>query len=110
MCHRASLKAASTASAPEFPKKTFFFPLSRHERSELRGQVDLGGVVEVGARHVEEPVGLVLYGFHDPWVAVARGAYRDACREVEEEVAVRVLDPEAPGLFRHEGIGPRVGG
>ena len=60
-------------------------------RQPLR-QVDLRAVVEVGAAHVEQLARLILDGGDDFRVTVAGVGDRDAGGEVEEEVAVHVLN------------------
>src|SRR5206468_1525368 len=70
-------------------------PLGRRPGGQLGqplGQVDLRLVVEVGAGHVDQPGRLVLDGGDDFRVAVAGGGHGDAGGEVEEQVAVHVVD------------------
>ena len=62
---------------------------------ELLREVDLRAVVEVGAAHVEQLLRLVLDRRDDLGVAVPRRGDGDAGGEVEEQVAVHVLD-DAP--------------
>lgn len=72
-------------------------------------QGDLRLVVEIGAGHVQKLVGLVLDGGGDVGMTMAGGGDGDAGREVEEQIAVHVLDhrPAAPG--HHQRIAPGVG-
>ena len=73
-------------------------------------QVDLRLVVEVGAGHVQQLVALVGDGGDDLGMAMARRGDGDAGREVEEEVAVHVLDDRAAAALDDQGINPRVRG
>src|SRR5205823_9931967 len=72
--------------------------LGRHAGRDLRqalGQVDLRLVVEVGPRHVDQLARLVLDRPGDLRMAVARRRDGDAGGEIEEEVAVHVLNDGA---------------
>ena len=63
--------------------------------------------VEVRGAVVDKLVGLVLDGRDDGRVRVAGGVDRDAGAEVDEDVAVDVLDLGTPAADRHEGVGAR---
>jgi hypothetical protein len=82
----------------------------RGDHRHLLGQLDRVFVVEVGGRHVEEPAGLIGDRRGHLGVAVAGGADRDACGEVEEAVAVRVDDAGPLAALDDERVGARVGG
>ena len=74
----------------------------RHLGQPLR-QVDLRLVVEIGARHVQQLAGLVLDGGDDLRMAVPGARHGDAGREVEEEIAVHVLDDRAAAAAQTSG-------
>ena len=104
MCQRASFSAASSASAPLLVKNTFFGVGPGATFGQPLGEVDLRPVVEVGAGHVEQLVGLVLDRGDDLRVAVAGGGDGDAGGEVEEQVAVHVLDDAAAAALDDQRI------
>ena len=93
---RASLIAASLASAPELQKNTL--PPRLDSRQAL-GQAHRGlGVEEVADVH--QPPDLLAHGLDDARVAVAEVRHRDAAQEVEVLVALGV--PQARALAAHE--------
>jgi hypothetical protein len=98
---RASLRAASRASAPLLVKKT------RLGGQPLR-EIDLRLVVKVGARHVQELAGLVADRLDNVRVTVAGGGHGDAGGEVEEQVPVHVPDDRAAAAVDDEWVGARV--
>ena len=104
---RASFSAASIASAPLLVKKTFFCPARRQRRQPL-GQPDLRRVVKVGARHVDQAARLPADRRHDLGMRVPDVGHRDPGGEVEEAVAVHVLDHRARGPAHHQRIRARV--
>ena len=108
---RASFKAASSASAPLFVKNTRLADGPGAASAKPLGQVDLRLVVEVGPRHVQQLVGLVLDGGDDFRVAMPGGGHGDAGRHVEEAVAVHVFDdgPAAAGDDERVDAGVRWG-
>ena len=83
--------------------------LGRRTGQDLRlqalGQLDLRAVVKVGAGHVDEAPGLLLDRGHDFGVGVTGRDDGDACREVQEPVAVDVCHPAALAPFHDKGIG-----
>ena len=94
---RASLIAASLASAPELPKKT------RASGAEARGEPlrqPRRRLRQVEVRGVQQPLRLLPDRLHDPRVAVARVADRDAGQEVEVGLALGVV--ESRSLAAHE--------
>src|SRR6266550_4089904 len=107
---RASLMAPSTASVPEFDRNTRFL-LGPGASCASLAQRREALVVEVRAADMKEARRSVLDGFHHLRMAVARGCDRDTRHEVEEPVAVDVLD-HRPRPARHGerillGIGRR---
>jgi hypothetical protein len=78
-------------------------PLDRDQPVQPLGELRLLLVVEVGAREVDEPLRLFLDGAHHPRVAVAGVDHADAGGEVEQDVAVHVLDHGAAGARGHDG-------
>ena len=77
---------------------------------EALGQGDHVLVVEVGAGHVDQLGGLVLDGFDDFGMTVAGGDDGDAGGEVEELVAVDVVDADAAAAFGDQRIAAGVAG
>ena len=70
-----------------------------------RQAVGVDRQVEVGRGEVDELGGLLLDRGHDLRVRVAGRGDRDAGGEVEEEVAVDVLDGQALAADRHDRVG-----
>ena len=66
--------------------------------------------VEVRRAEVDHGPGLLGDRRDDVRVGVAGGRDRDAGREVEEQVAVDVLDGQALGADGNDGIGARQAG
>ena len=84
---RASLMAASLASAPLLQKNAFFIPLARHS---FLGEKGLAwNVKQIGA--VDQLFRLLLYRCHDLRVAVALAGHSNAADEIEILVAVCVV-------------------
>ena len=69
--------------------------LDRAEVREALAQLGVDRQVEVARREVDEVGRLLLDRGHDLGVGVTGRGHRDAGREVEEEVAVDVLDRQA---------------
>ena len=86
--------------------------LARHRRDPGQGGRGMGvdGQVEVGGAEVQQVGRLLGDDLDDPLVAVARRVDGDAGGEVEEEVAVDVLDRQAVAADRHDGVGARKAG
>jgi hypothetical protein len=82
----------------------------RGNRIHLLAKLHLRLVVEVGSRHVQEPLCLVDDCRHDCRVRVTRGVDRDARGAVEEHVAVNILNGSATTTRHHEGIAAGVRG
>ena len=107
VAYRASFSAASTASVPELVRKlraglaNGAIASSRSQTSRVDRQVEVRG------RVVQQLGRLLLDRLDDPRVAVPRGRHRDPRVEVEEDVAVHVLDDRAGAPARDERIGPR---
>ncbi len=109
VCQRASFRPASRASAPLLVKKTRLGDGAGRHLGQPLGQVDLRLVIEIGAGHVDQLAGLVLDGGDDLGMAVPRRGDGDAGGEIEEEVAVDVLDHRAAAALDDQGINARVG-
>ena len=82
--------------------------VDRDDRRELFGQPDLGLVVEVRPRHVQEALGLIDDGLHDLGMRVTGRVDGDPGGAVEEPVAVHVLDDGALAAGHDERIATRV--
>ena len=91
---RASLSAASTASVPELERKTRAG--HRCQGGEPLAEVGVDRQVEVARAVVQDVVDLGVDGGDDRRMGVAGGGDGDAGVEVEEPVAVDVLDDAAP--------------
>ncbi len=74
-------------------------------RLESLSELDLRLVVEICARHMEEPPGLLLDRGDHLGVGVAGRDHRDAGGEIQEPVAVYVGDPAALAPVHHKGVG-----
>ena len=81
--------------------------LARHRRDahQLGCGMGVDGQVEVGGAEVEQVGRLLCDDLDDPLVAVAGRVDRDAGGEVEEQVAVDVLDLEPVAADGHDGVG-----
>ena len=79
----------------------------RGEPGQLAAHLGVDRQVEVAGAEVDELGRLFLDGGHHLRMRVARRGDRDARREVEEEVAVDVLDGQALAADRHDRVGPR---
>ena len=80
--------------------------LHRRDAGQLGARLGVDREVEVGAV-VDQLAGLLLDRAHDVGVAVAGGGHGDAGVEVEEQVAVDVLDHAALGPNRHHRVRAR---
>ena len=85
---------------------------ARHggDAGELRGGLGVDRQVVVARAEVLELVGLALDGGDDVRVAVPGGVDRDAGGEVQEHVAVDVLDGAAEAAHGHDRVGAREAG
>ena len=101
--------AASLASVPELPKNERTGPSMGTIAPISSARSDLRLVVEVGARLVQELLGLVDDGRHDVGMGMPGRVDRDARGAVEEPVAVDVLDDGTRATRHHERIRARVG-
>ena len=105
---RASLIAASTTSVPAVAE--IDAGLAARDRRDLgEASADLGvdRQVEVGRREVDQLGCLLLDRRHDLRVRVAGRVDGDAGGEVEEQVAVDVLDRQAFTADGNDRVGPR---
>ena len=98
---RASLMAASSASAPELQKNTFEPAGAPASDEQPLGELDLRHRGEE-VRHVHELTGLLRHGRDQRRVVVAQGVDRDAADEVEVPAAVDVPHPGAVAVLEHE--------
>ena len=53
---------------------------------------------------MEKPFGLVLDSLDDPGMAVACGTHSNPGREIQKEVIIHIVDPEALRPFDNQGI------
>ena len=108
---RASLIDASTASVPELVRNTLLVARDRRARDEPLRQLRVDRRVEVARAVVDELAGLGRDRVDDRGMAVAGRRDRDARVEVEEAVAVDVLDhePDARARARAGRRGPSTG-
>ena len=85
---------------------------ARHggDAGELRGGLRVDRQVEVTGAEVLELLGLALDGGNHVRVAVPGGVDRDAGGEVQEHVAVDVLDGAAEATHGHDRVGAREAG
>ena len=88
------------ASAPELPKETRRATSPGAICAELLGQRDQLLVIEIGARHVDQPGGLLLNRLDHPRMAVAGRHHRDAGVEIQKAVAIHVFDDGAFAFAR----------
>ncbi len=72
------------------------------------GQVDLRLIVEIGAGHVQQLLRLVSDRRGDMWMTVAGGRDGDAGGEIEEAIAVHVLNDGPTAALDHKRIDARV--
>ena len=79
--------------------------LDRGDPAELAADLRVDRQVEVRRGEVDQLRGLLLDRRHDLRVGVARRVDRDARREVEEQVAVDVLDRQTLPADRHDRVG-----
>ena len=85
-------------------------PRDRRDPGELAAHLRVDRQVEVRRAEVDQLRGLLLDRRDDLRVRVAGRVDRDAGGEVEEQVAVDVLDRQAVTADRHDRIGPRQAG
>ena len=105
---RASLTAASIASAPELPKNDRAPPSNGAIGRDFLREPDLRLVVEIGARHVNEPARLIGNRLDDGRMRMAGRIHGDTGRAVEEPVAVDVFDDAARRVVDDQRIAARV--
>ena len=103
------LQARFERLGPAVGEEDALGPGAGRQLRQLLGQVDLRLIVEIGAGHVQQLVGLVLDGGDDLGMAVPRRRDRDAGREIEKEIAVHVLDDRAAAAGTDQRINARVG-
>ncbi len=84
-------------------------PCHGRQLGEAIGQLDHAGVIEVGARHVDQLGSLLLDGFDHVRMAVPGGSDGDSGGDIEELVAVHIFDDKAASALRHHGVGTRIG-
>ena len=98
---RASLMAASRASAPELQKKTFDPAGAPASDEQPLGELDLRHRGEE-VRDVHQLAGLLRHGRDQGGVVVAERVDGDAADQVEVAPAVDVPDPGAVAVLEHE--------
>ena len=84
--------------------------VARRDRGELFGQIHHVLVVEVGARHVNQPRCLLLNGFHDAGMAVAGRHHGDSGIEIQKAIAIHVDDHAPLATVHHQRIAARIRG
>ncbi len=86
--------------------------LARHrgDPGQLGGSMGVDGQVEVRRAEVEQVGGLLRDDLDHPLVAMAGRVDRDAGREIEEQVAIDVLDLQPVAAHGHDGVGPGQAG
>ncbi len=104
VANRASLIAASDGFGPGIAEERLHAALDRDDRRNLLRQPHLQLVIEVGARHVKEPPGLVGNRLDDVRMRMAGRIDGNPGGAVEEHVAVHVLDGRAGGVIDHQRI------
>jgi hypothetical protein len=82
----------------------FVRALARRDCSQFFCQLDHVFVVEVRAGHVDQALGLLLDRLYHPGMAMAGRCNGDSGVEIEETVAVYVLDHRAFSARRHQWI------
>ena len=108
VAYRASLMRRFDRFGARIAEERLHAAANRHDRRELLGEPHLHVVVEIRARHVQEPAGLLRDGLDDVGVGVAGGVDRDARRAVEEHVAVHVLDHRPGAALDDQRVAARV--
>ena len=86
-----------------------FPPRAGRNLGEFPGQGHQAGVVEIRPRHMDQFRGLRSDGADDLRVAVPGGDHGDPGAEVQEPIAVHVLDQRAPASLGDERIAAGIG-
>jgi len=81
---------------------------SGRQSRQLLGQPNLGCIVEIGPRHVDQPPALPLDGRHDPGMRVPHVGDRDSGGEIKEPVAIHVFDHRPARATDHQRINSGV--
>ena len=94
---------------------TLFFAISSGAVATLAvgfgkalAEVDLRCVVEVRPRHMQDLLRLVGYGSDDVGMAVPCRNHSNASREVEEPIAIHILNDSSAAALDHERVNPCV--
>src|SRR5579862_1920581 len=95
---------------PGVGEKGLLLSLAGGDGAELFGECRHDLVVKIRPGHVDELLGLLLEHPHDFGVGVAQGVDRDPGGEIEELVAIRIMDVRALAPFDDQGISPGVRG
>jgi hypothetical protein len=82
-------------------------PVDRGDLGQTLANLGIDRQVEIRRREMDQLRGLLLDRGDDLRVTVTGRVDRDARREVEEEIAVDVLDREALPADRHDRVGTR---
>ena len=77
---------------PGIREEDLFGKCAGRDLRQLFRQLELGPIVKIGPRHVEQLRRLAVNGLDDARMAVARRTDRDARVEIEEAIAIDVLD------------------
>ena len=72
--------------------------------SKLFGQKNLGRVVKIGSRHMQQPFGLLLDGPDNLGMTVAGGIGCDAGSKIKKDVAVDIMYPETISLLSDQRV------
>jgi len=70
-----------------------FSTSSGSQSRQFFSQDDLGCVIKIRTRHVQQPFGLVGNGLDDMRMTVTGGVYGNAGRKVKKDVAVDIMNP-----------------
>ena len=84
-------------------------PAARRDGGQLLRQLHHVLVIEIGARHVDQALGLLFDGLHHLGVAMAGGGDGDPGIEVEKSVPIDIFDHRAFPARGHQRITTRVG-
>jgi hypothetical protein len=89
-------------------EKNPFASRARSELSQFFGQIALRSVVEIGARHVQQPLGLLLDRGDDPGMAMACRTNGDAGGKVEKAIAVDIFNHGPISTGNRQRVGPCI--
>ena len=84
--------------------------VARGDRRQLLRELGEKRIIEVRPGHMNERPGLTLDGAHHVRVAVTGGDHGDAGAEIEEGIAINILNEGPLPPIRHEWIIAKIGG